>query len=60
MGKRKDIITVVLTATSIKVFYIFANYSVAYDETQSNRVFDFRYFVCSLFPKAILYNFYFS
>ena len=29
------------------------NYSVAYEVTQSNRVFDFRDFVCSLFPKAI-------
>ena len=35
-----------------------ANYSVAYEETQSNRVSDFRDFVCSLFPKAILFNFY--
>ena len=26
-----------------------ANYSIAYDETQSNRVSEFRYFVCSLF-----------
>ena len=33
-----------------------ANYSVAYEETQSNRVSDFRDFVCSLFPKAILYS----
>ena len=30
-----------------------ANYSVAYEVTQSNRVSDFRDFVCSLFPKAI-------
>ena len=37
-----------------------ANYSVAYVETQSNRVFDFRNFVCSLFPKAILFYFYIS
>ena len=29
-----------------------ANYSVAYEETKSNRVFDFRGFVCSLFPQA--------
>ena len=36
-----------------------ANYSVAYEETQSNRVSDFRDFVCSLFPKAILFDFYF-
>ena len=35
-----------------------ANYSVAYEETQSNRVSDFRDFVCSLFPKAILCDFY--
>ena len=35
-----------------------ANYSVAYEETQSNRVSDFRDFVCSLFPKAILLDFY--
>ena len=33
------------------------NYSVAY-ETQSNRVSDFRGFVCSLFPKAVLFDFY--
>ena len=31
---------------------IIANYSVAYEETQSNQVSDFRDFVCSLFPKA--------
>ena len=36
-----------------------ANYSVAYEETQSNRVSDFRNFVCSLFPKAILFDFIF-
>ena len=36
-----------------------ANYSVAHEETQSNRVSDFRDFVCSLFPKAILFGFYF-
>ena len=34
-----------------------ANYSVAYEETQSNRVSDFRDFVCSLFLKAILFFF---
>ena len=31
-----------------------ANYSIAYEETQST---DFRGFVCSLFPKAILFDF---
>ena len=31
-----------------------ANYSVAYEETQSNRISEFRDFVYSLFPKAIL------
>ena len=37
-----------------------ANYSVAYEETQSNRVSDFRDFVCSsLFPKAILFDCYY-
>ena len=35
-----------------------ANYSVAYEDTQSNRVTDFHDFVCSLFPKAILFDFY--
>ena len=30
-----------------------ANYSIAYEETQSNRVSDFRDFVCSLFQKAL-------
>ena len=30
----------------------------AYEETQSNRVSDFRDFVCSLLPKAILFDFY--
>ena len=29
-------------------------------ETQSNRVSDFRDFVCSLFPNAILFDFYFA
>ena len=37
-----------------------ANYSVAYEETQSNRVSEFRDFVCSLFPKASLFDFYFA
>ena len=32
-----------------------ANYSVAYEETLSNRVSDFRDFVCSLFPKALFF-----
>ena len=35
-----------------------ANYSGAYEESQSNRVSDFSDFVCSLFPKAILFDFY--
>ena len=35
-----------------------ANYSVAYEETQSNRVSDFRDFVYSLFRKAILFDCY--
>ena len=35
------------------------NYSVAYEETQSNQVSDFRD-MCSLFPKAILFHFYFT
>ena len=34
-----------------------ANYKVAHEETQSNRVSDFRDFVCSLFPKAIVFDF---
>ena len=34
-----------------------ANYCVAYEQTQSNRVSHFRDFVCSLFPKAILFDF---
>ena len=37
----------------------FANYSYAYEETLSYRVSDFRKFLCSLFPKAILFYFYF-
>ena len=32
---------------------------VAYKVTRSNRFSDFRDFVCSLFPKAILFYFYF-
>ena len=39
--------------------YNLANYSVAYEATQSNRVPDFRNFVCSLFPKAIPFDFHF-
>ena len=35
------------------------NYSVAYEETQSNRFSVFRDFVSFLFPKAILFDFYF-
>ena len=37
-----------------------ANYSVAYEETHTNLVSDVRDFVCSLFPKAILFDFYSS
>ena len=37
-----------------------ANYSVTYEESQSNRVSDFRDFVYCLFPKAILFDFYFT
>ena len=36
-----------------------AIYSIAYEETQLNRVSDFRDFVFTLFPKAILFDFYF-
>ena len=35
-------------------FCSLANYSAAYEETKLNRVSDFRDFVYSLFPKAIL------
>ena len=37
-----------------------ADYSVAYEETKLNRVSDFRGFVYSLFPKAILFYFYYD
>ena len=37
---------------------VYANYSVEYEETQSNQVFDFRNFVCSMFSKAVLFDFY--
>ena len=37
-----------------------AKYSVAYEKTQSNRASDFRDLLCSLFPKEILFYFYFS
>ena len=37
-----------------------ANYSVAYEPTQTNPVSDFSNFMCSLFPKAILFDFYFT
>ena len=36
-----------------------ANYIVAYEETQSNRVYDSRDFCVFLFPKAILFDFYY-
>ena len=32
-----------------------ANHSIAYEETPSNRVSDFPDFVCSLFPKAVIF-----
>ena len=35
-----------------------ATYSVAYEETQSKRVSGFCDCVCSLFPKAVLFDFY--
>ena len=39
--------------------YSLANYSFAYEETQSNRVSDFHNVVCSLFPKAFFFTFIF-
>ena len=39
-------------------FFFFFFFFFAYDENQSNRVSDFRDFVWSLFPKAILFDFY--
>ena len=39
--------------------YAASQTSVAYEETQSNRVSDFRDFVCSLFPKAVFFDLYF-
>ena len=39
--------------------YSLANYSIAYEETLSNRVSDFRDFLCSLFPKAIIFLLFF-
>ena len=38
--------------------YVASQTSVAYEKTQSNRVSDFRDFVSSLFPNAILFYFY--
>ena len=35
-----------------------ANYSIAFEETQSNRVSDFRDILCSLFPTAMHFDFY--
>ena len=40
--------------------YAASQTGVACEETQSNRVSDFRNFVCSLFPMAILFYFYFT
>ena len=37
-----------------------ANYSVAHEETKSNRLSNFCDFVCSLFPKVIFFYFYFT
>ena len=37
-----------------------SNYRVAYEETQSNRVSDFRDFVYCLFPKATFFDILFS
>ena len=39
--------------------YAASQTSVAYEKTQSKRVSDFRDFVCSSFPKAILFDFLF-
>ena len=36
-----------------------ANYSIAHEAIQSNQAFDFLDFVCSLFPKEILSDFYY-
>ena len=45
----------------LKSLDLIQNYSVPYEETQSNRVSDFRDLFCvSLFPKAILVYFYFT
>ena len=48
--------------TYIKVnnnFYCFSRFSVAYEETQSNKVSNFCDFVCSSFQKAIVFDFYY-
>ena len=36
------------------------NYGVTYENTKSSRASDYRDFVCSLFPKAVLFDFYFK
>ena len=46
-----------LTFILLYLVGVVANYSGAREETQSNPVSDFRDFVCSLFPKAILFTF---
>ena len=58
-GDIKLILNIVLE-TWFTWYSSLANYIVAHGETQSKRVSNFRDFVCSLFPNAILFDFYFT
>ena len=40
--------------------YAVSQTTVVYEETQSNRVSDYRNYVCSLFPKTNLFDFCYS
>ena len=45
----------ILLKPALGGIFSLANYSVAYEETQSSRVINVRDFVCSLLPKAVLF-----
>ena len=45
----------VILKPALGAYVVPANYTVAYEETQSNQVSDYCGFVCSLFPEAFFF-----
>ena len=57
----QELFKVFISNNNLKTAYAASQTTVlAYEKTQSNQVSEFRNFVCSLFPKAVLFDFYFT